>query len=112
MDPKRQAILKTFLMLNHHQVAPSSDGERRAYLHFLKQDDEQNGDALQNTELVCLCREDVEGELDIKNALVKELLRQMTTYDPYEQRVIGIVFAKDYVLSEVLQNRPVAEDEE
>lgn len=52
--------------------------------------------------LLALSIEEVRKELDTNSLLVRELLRQLTTYDCTRQRVLGIVFDARTVRSYVL----------
>jgi hypothetical protein len=53
--------------------------------------------------LVRFTKENVLSEMDKESDLVKWLLEQMCTYDCTCQRIVGLVFDKKTVLSEVLR---------
>ena len=55
------------------------------------------------SELRAYDRDDVLSVLDRDAELVRWLLNQMTTYDCTRQRIIGLVFDKHTVLSDVLR---------
>lgn len=52
--------------------------------------------------LVAFTREDVMEEFDIESELVRWLLNQMSTYEPMHQCIVGLVFDKSTILSDVL----------
>lgn len=53
--------------------------------------------------LLTLSLEDVLDALDRESELVRWLLRQMSTYDCTRERIVGLVFDRQTVLSEVLR---------
>lgn len=93
MERERQ-IFHTFLALNAHQAVPTE--EPIAHLQFY------NG-SCDNQELLALTREDVLDALDPESELVRWLLEQMRTYECTRQRIVGLVFDRRTVLSEVLR---------
>jgi hypothetical protein len=95
MDEKRQ-ILRTFLSLHAHHAQPTSDPV--AHLHFYR----GSSDPL-TCDLVRFTVDEIVAELDTESELVHWLLHQMTTYEPTQQRIVGVVFDSQTVLSEVLR---------
>lgn len=97
MDEYRRKF-HTFLGLHSSQV-PLSTPEPIAYLGFAY-DGTVPGPS---SPLVALTMDDVCEELDTTSELVRWLLEQLRTYDCSCQRVIGLVFDRSTVLSEVLR---------
>lgn len=64
-----------------------------------------------NAPLIRFTRDDILAcsALDHSSELVRFLLHQMTTYDSRTQRIVGLVFDKDVVLSDVLRLPPSGE---
>ena len=52
--------------------------------------------------LIAFKMEDVVKEFDTDSPLVRWLLNQMTTYDCRTQRILGLIFDKKTILSEVI----------
>ena len=95
MDAARREF-EAFLAL-HAAAAPTTD-EPTAHLHFRAAGPLPAGGAL-----VALTRDDVLDALDADAELVRWLLEQMRTYDCRRQRIVGLVFDRRTVLSEVLR---------
>ena len=53
--------------------------------------------------LLVFGRDDIMNELDTESELVRWLLEQMRTYDCRTQCIVGLIFDKQTVLSEVLR---------
>ena len=52
--------------------------------------------------LVQMTRQDILDELDKESPLVRQMLRQVSTYDVDKQVVVGLVFDRKTVLSDVV----------
>ena len=96
MDARRRAF-DAFLSLHAHKATCTE--EPVVQLQFC--DADGTPPAL-DAPLVALTRNDVLAELDKDAELVRWLLHQMSTYDCRRQRVVGLVFDRSTVLSEVL----------
>jgi hypothetical protein len=55
--------------------------------------------------LVAFTRENVVDEFNVESDLVRWLLNQMSTYEPTRQCIVGLVFDKSTILSDVLMVR-------
>ena len=96
-EEERRRIYSVFLRLHSHKATPTQ--EPVAHLLFY------DTDCLSPcARLVRFTREDVCEELDKESPLVRWLLKQMTEYDCYTQRIVGLVFDKDTVSSDVLRD--------
>lgn len=93
MESERRAF-EVFLALHAHNARPTS--VPTAHLHFYSEGQTDGT-------LVAFTREEVIEELDREAELVRFLLHQMTTYDCTRQRIVGLVFSKHTVLSDVLR---------
>lgn len=95
---REQKIFKVFLSLHAHKATATETP--CAYLQFY--DEHMAVDA----PLIRFTREEVVecDELDHECELVRYLLHQMTTYDCRTQRIVGLVFDKEIVLSDVLRS--------
>lgn len=95
---REQKIFRVFLSLHAHKATPTE--EPCAYIQFY----DENMPA--DMPLIKFTREDIVecGELDHESELVRFLLHQMTTYDCRTQRIVGLVFDKKIVLSDVLRS--------
>jgi len=98
MERERKAF-QVFLSLHQHKAVPID--EPVAYLQFY---DECMPSDMQ---LIKFTRDDIldlgkRGRLDLECELVRVLLQQVSTYDCSTQRVIGLIFNKNTVLSDVL----------
>ena len=97
MDEKR-CRFQAFLALHAHEATPTD--EPRAHLAFVQTDGT-------TSPLLSLDRDDVLDAVDPDNSeLARWLLNQMRTYDCRTQRIVGLVFDRRTVLSEVLHTRP------
>ena len=52
--------------------------------------------------LIAFTRENVIEEFDVESELVRWLLNQLSTYDPTRQCIVGLVFDKTRIISDVL----------
>lgn len=84
MDDERRALAA---FLSVHAKKASTTHERVAHLHF-----RSRGDLSLNGPLIRLDEEDVKHALDAASPLVNALLTQLKTYEPTEQRIVGLVF--------------------
>ena len=92
MDEEKRREFTAFLSTQTSKCKPTG-GERRAFLCLVKE---------QGPSLLSLSAEDIEDVMDKEELLPRELLRQLHTYDPYEQKIIGMVWDRKTVYSEVL----------
>ena len=97
MDERRRTF-QTFLALNACKACTSETPV--AYLQFCH---DGVTPPPPDEPLIALSAEDVMEELDSEAELVRWLLHQMTTYEPSRQRIVGLVFDRTTVLSEVLR---------
>lgn len=88
-------LLNSFVSLHGHQAHPTE--EPVAYLQFAES--YRGGDS----GLIIFQKEDIPHELNVESELVRWLLKQLNTYDCRSQRIIGLIFDRDTVLSEVLR---------
>lgn len=95
MEEKRRTFA-AFLALHAHKADVTD--EPVAHLLF-----EDGGFRGTDTPLVAFTVEHVMAELDTDAELVRWLLHQMSTYEPTRERIVGLVFDKQTVLSEVLR---------
>ena len=98
MEQERRAF-HTFLALHAKKARPTE--EPVVHLAFRGADGSMPASA---DALVTLTREEVLEELDGNAELVRWLLTQMSTYDCRRQTIVGLVFDKCTVLSEVLRD--------
>lgn len=107
MEAERRA-LQVFLAMHAHKAAPTA--EPMAHLQFRRADAPLAADA----PLIRFTRDEIVEceELDHSCELVRFLLHQMSTYDCTTQRIVGLVFDRTVVLSEVLRVAPATEAEE
>ena len=96
MEQQRRA-LQTFLSL-HAQKAEVTR-EPCVYLYHYSED------MPYDLALLRLSRDDVVGYLDTESELVRWTLEQMRTYDCTRQCIVGLIFDKSTVLTEVLYDR-------
>ena len=94
MEAERR-IQEAFVTLNAHRV-PTTDNPV-AHLAFYR------GGGTMPDEILAFDRDDILNEMDAESELVRWLLNQMNTYDCTKQRIIGVVFDKKTVLSDVLR---------
>lgn len=97
MEAERK-IFHVFLGLHSHKACTTD--EPIAHLQF------HNDTLSPDAPLISFTREDVIEELDKESELVRFLLHQMTTYDCHTQRIVGLIFNKQTVLSEVMRVIP------
>lgn len=95
MTTQQHELFKAFLPLHGKQAKPSD--APLAYLQFAS--------AYRGvpSRLITFRREDVVAEFDSDAPLVRWLLNQMTTYDCRTQRIVGLVFDRRTILSEVVR---------
>ena len=90
--------LATFLSLHAQKACKTTD--RVVFLQYYS-------DTMPiDMPLLVFDQNDVLTELDKESELVRWLLNQMRTYNPDCQRVVGLIFDKQHVLSEVLYDAP------
>ena len=89
--------LHTFLTLHAHKATTSD--EPVAHLHF---HDDANGLGI-HSPLLVFTVEDVLEALNKESELVRQLLKQMHTYDCTCQCIVGLIFDEKTVVSEVLR---------
>lgn len=65
--------------------------------------DQTAGSSHMTDAFVAFTREDVVEEFDTNSELVRWLLQQMSTYEPTKQCIVGLVFDKITILSDVLK---------
>ena len=95
MEDKRK-IFHTFLTLHAHKSTTTD--EPIAHLQFHQEV------MAPSLELIAFTADDVVEALDPDNCeLVRWLLEQMRTYDCHRQRIVGLIFEDNTVLSEVLE---------
>lgn len=94
---REQRAFKVFLSVHAHKALPTE--EPVAYLQFFSEY------IPADSPLIKFTRDDILGceELDQTSELVRFLLHQMNTYDCTTQRIIGLVFNKTIVMSDVLR---------
>lgn len=94
---REQKAFKVFLSLHSSKATPTE--EPIAHLQFFDEC------IPADTPLIRFTRDDIVScdELDHTSELVRFLLHQMTTYDCRTQRIVGLVFNKTTVLSDVLR---------
>lgn len=96
MERERRAF-SVFLTMHAHKASPTDTPI--AHLQFY--DEHMPADA----PLIQFTRDDIVecDDLDHTSELVRFLLHQMTTYQCRSQRIVGLVFDKKTVLSDVLR---------
>lgn len=94
MEFERRA-LQQFLAMHAHKASPTQ--EPAVHLQFYSDTMAAGAPLLKLTE------DDIKEELNVESELVRRLLRQLHTYDCRTQRIVGLIFGKDVVLSEVLR---------
>jgi len=107
MDDWHHRTFRGFVELNAHRCGPTQ--HRVAYIHFYSKDT-----LMHSAEIVTMEIDDVMecSELNKDSPLVRWLLKQMTTYEPTTERIVGMVFDPNTVISLVLrvENRQVVPD--
>ena len=96
MQEEQQAF-KVFLSMNHHKADVTS--EPTAYLQFY----DRKECAPKSNSLIAFKVEDVLETFDRNVELVRFLLHQMHTYDCTSQRILGLVFDDNIIMSDVLR---------
>jgi hypothetical protein len=96
MDDSHRRQYDAFLKMRYREAVPTK--EPAVYLHFV---DEQSSFA--TAPLVLLHTDDVLEALTPSSDLVVGLLEQMRRYDCTRQAIVGMVFDKRTVLSEVVR---------
>ena len=94
---REQRAFKVFLSIHAHKALPTE--EPVAYLQF-------SSECIPaDSPLIKFTRDDIIHceELDHTSELVRFLLHQMNTYDCTTQRILGLVFNKSVVMSDVLR---------
>lgn len=94
MDEKRR-IYDNFLRLHARKAAVSTEPVAHLMFYSTTMPVDQP--------LLRLDRDDVLDALDPSSELVRWLLEQMRTYDCTRQRIVGLVFDRKTVLSDVLR---------
>lgn len=102
MERERQ-LFATFLSMHAHKATVTE--EPVAHLQFYAET------MPPDLALFALTRDDVadairSGRLDGESELVRWLMEQLRTYDCRCERIVGLVFSKSVVLSEVLRVAP------
>tara|TARA_B110001450_G_scaffold153072_2_gene142852 strand:- start:218 stop:514 length:297 start_codon:yes stop_codon:yes gene_type:complete len=95
MEEKRRAY-GAFMTLRASGVRPTE--EPIAHLQFYNDKTSSH----MSGPLVAFTRENVVAEFDVESELPRWLLNQMTTYEPTRQCIVGLVFDKSTILSDVL----------
>lgn len=91
---KERAIFRTFLPLYADKA--SCPRRRVCYLQFFEEG------LCKEAPLIEMGVQDVLDCLSPDDVTVRWLLNQMRTFDPYSQKVIGLVFERKRVVSDVL----------
>ena len=94
MDEQRK-LFQQFLSMNAHKAKPTD--RPVAQVCFYRQ-----GTMTHNQPLLAMEPDDILSDLNAESELVRWLLWQLSTYDCTRQRVVGLIFDKDIVLSEVM----------
>ena len=95
---RERRLFRGFLSVHERKAVPTD--EPVAYLQFY------NECMPVHTPLIKFTKEDVMKELDCDAELVRFLLHQLSTYDCTTQRIVGLIFDKRTVLSDVLLMPP------
>lgn len=102
MDDDRYRVFERFIAMHHTKARPT--GEPIVHMQFYGADRPPLG---HDTPLLLMREEDlIEGESPPVNReapLVRQLLRQLRTYDYDHQRIVGLIFDRDTVLSHVME---------
>ena len=91
MIEEYQRALRNFLYRHAKDVIPTR--EPRAHLQFFHNPEQG---------IISFSREDLLNELDSSSPLVNKLLSQISSYNCEKERIVGLIFNKREVLSEVL----------
>jgi hypothetical protein len=96
MDEKRK-IYENFMSLNAQKATTTTTPT--AHVMFYEE-----GKTLSPFQpLISMSIENVQHELDQNSELVRQLLRQMSTYDCHRQKIVGLIFDSQTVISDVLR---------
>lgn len=93
MQEQRQ-IFQTFLKLNVDKANVCE--ECVAHMQFYKE-----GLLSTNDPLLLMDQDDIVDELDVSSDSVRWLLHQLTTFDSTRQKIVGLIFDRSTVLSDV-----------
>jgi hypothetical protein len=96
MEKQRKAF-STFVSLNLKK-ASETEGP---VAHMQYYSETMDNDA----PLLLMEKEDILSELDVESPLVRWLLNQLTTYDCRRQKIVGLIFDKRTVISDVYWTR-------
>lgn len=101
MQREREAF-RLFLSMHAHKARPTE--EPSAHLQFCARyvDGEAPTLPSQDCPLIAFTRDEIVKEFDKDAELVRYLLHQMSTYECTTQRVVGLVFDRSTILSDVL----------
>lgn len=99
---RERKIYETFLSMAAKR-APCPR-ERLCYLQFY------DGHLSAETPLVAMSAQDVLDCLSPEDVTVRWLLNQMRTFDPHTQKVVGLVFDRARVVSDVLWARRILDE--
>ena len=93
----QRKIFETFITMN---LKKATETDRPiAHMQFYSEETDHN------EPLLLMDMEDILNELDRESSLVRWLLNQMTTYDCTKQKIVGLIFDKSTVLSDVYWTR-------
>lgn len=95
MEEERRAY-SAFMTLRASGVRPTE--EPVAHLQFY----DAATSSHMSGPLVAFTRDNVMEEFDVESDLVRWLLNQMSTYEPTRQCIVGLVFDRSTILSDVL----------
>lgn len=95
MEERRRAY-SAFMTIRSPGMAPTD--QPIAHLQFF----DGKGASHMSGPLIAFTRENVVAEFDIESDLVRWLLNQMSTYEPTRQSIVGLVFDRSTILSDVI----------
>ena len=96
MDKERK-IFETFVSLNLKKATETD--QPVAHMQFYSESMDHD------SPLLLMYQEDILSELDTESSLVRWLLNQLATYDCTKQKIIGLIFDKKTVLSDIYWTR-------
>lgn len=96
MDSQRRTFA-TFVTLNLKKASETD----RPVAHMQFYSDDMDHDA----PLLLMDKEDIISELDTESSLVRWLLNQVMTFDCCRQKIIGLIFDRQTVLSDIYWTR-------
>ena len=99
---KQRCAYSAFMTLQSTGVRPTK--EPIAHLQFY----DETTSSHMSAPLVAFTRENVVDEFDTESDLVRWLLNQMSTYEPTRECIVGLVFDKATILSDVLTVKSMA----